>query len=113
MIEIQHAGCHLRWQCTSFWHGFAHHPVHTIEYRMPAYPETLQNAMTSSRERVSAESRGLPHREVTDGLRGGGKGARNPSVSSSRILVAKGGFEHWRVDHGNFVVLHLNAQFAL
>ena len=29
----------------------------------------LQNAMTSSEERTSAESRGLPHREVTDGLR--------------------------------------------
>ena len=30
---------------------------------------SLQNAMTSSEERTSAESRGLPHREVTDGLR--------------------------------------------
>ena len=29
----------------------------------------LQNAMTSSEGRTSAESRGLPHREVTDGLR--------------------------------------------
>ena len=29
----------------------------------------LQNAMTSSEERTSAESRGLPHREGTDGLR--------------------------------------------
>ena len=36
----------------------------------------LQNAMTSSEERTSAESRGLPH----------------PSVSPSRFLVAKGGF---------------------
>ena len=32
----------------------------------PAY---LQNAMTLSEERTSAESRGLPHREITDGLR--------------------------------------------
>ena len=31
----------------------------------------LQHAMTSSEERTSAESRGLPHREVTDGLKGG------------------------------------------
>ena len=34
----------------------------------PGAPDTiLQNAMTSSEERTSAESRGLPHREVTDG----------------------------------------------
>ena len=32
---------------------------------------SLQHAMTSSEERTSAESRGLPHREVADGLEGG------------------------------------------
>ena len=47
----------------------------------------LQNAMTSSEQRTSAESRGLPHREGTDGLIEGGR--RNPSVSSSRFSVAK------------------------
>ena len=37
-----------------------------------------------------SRSRGLPHREGTDGLSKGGR--RNPSVSSSRFLVAKGDF---------------------
>ena len=53
----------------------------------------LQDATTSSGERTSAESRGLPHREATDGLRRpphSKGGYRDPSVSSSRFLVAKG-----------------------
>ena len=56
---------------------------------------TPSECMMPSRERMSAESSGLPHREVTDGLRRplpflGGR--RNPSVTSSRFLVAKGDF---------------------
>ena len=45
-----------------------------VAYRLPYFIKYsllrgLQNAMTSSEERTSAESRGLPHREGTDGLR--------------------------------------------
>ena len=61
-----------------------------------SYSGCLQNAMTSSEERTSAEAEGYRiERALMDCVapprRGGG---RNPSVSSSRFLVAKGDFRH-------------------
>ena len=53
---------------------FRSHPLHRLAPRRTR--GWAFNTMTSSEERTSAESRGLPH----------------PSVSSSRFLVAKGRF---------------------
>ena len=52
----------------------------------------LQNAMTSSRERMSAEAEGYRiERDLMDCVTSPSKGGgRNPSVSSSRFSVAKG-----------------------
>ena len=52
----------------------------------------LQNAMTSSEERTSAESRALPHREVTDGLRRPppSKGATQSISDLEQIIGCKG-----------------------